>query len=442
MNAVFTYAIRYQVELECMSPMRSGGNDRDMETILRRWDGTPIIQGASLAGAMRSWFGTDTPDTNWLFGWQEQVDDSSKKGEKKTIIHEGGISVSDIDFEKTSATALRPRLKIDGITGTAADKTKFDVMHLETGTKGTFCIIWKGTSHDAQMKAAQLLEQCFAAMNAGDIRLGAQKSNGFGQIRITSVKRRCYTMTNAADRTAWLNEIDGEQIHLPEFATSSIVFHVFMETDALLVKAGTKELANIPGEKKEKRPSVDISIQEAGHPIIPGSSIKGAVRAQIKRFAPFCKLSEDEITDLFGRESRDCDDGIAGKVSFSDGIFLEDPQKSAVQTRIRVDRLTGGVMDKQIVKEAVIGGACEWNITLPHTINQEKTGAILLFALRDLGIGLYSLGSGYAIGRGRPTKLIVRVGSSVLTCENGTTQISDTCGLFSKWMHALGGEPT
>lgn len=441
MNATFTYAIRYKLEITCTSPMRSGGNDRDMETILRRWDGTPMIQGASLAGAMRSWFDTNTPDANWLFGWQEQVEDSSKKGKKKTIIHEGGISVSDIDFEKTSSTVIRPRLKIDGATGIASDKSKFDVMHLETGTKGTFSIVWKGKSHEAQMKAAQLLEQCFASMNTRDIRLGAQKSNGFGQIKLTSVKRRCYNMTSADDRTAWLNETDGTEIHLPEVVSSSIILHVSMETDALLVKSGTKELAHIPGIKAEKRPSVAVSIQEAGHPIIPGSSIKGAVRAQIERFAPFCKLSEDEIASLFGRESRDHANGISGKVYFSDGIFLENPQKSAVQTRIRVNRLTGGVMDKAMVKEEVIGGSCEWNITLPHTINQEKAGAILLLALRDLGIGLYSLGSGYAIGRGRPTKLVVRAASSVLTCENGTAEISDECGLFSKWMNALGGEP-
>lgn len=441
MNAVFTYAIRYHIELECTSPMRSGGNDRDTEAILRRWDGTPMIQGPSLAGAMRSWFGTNTPDANWLFGWQQQIEDSGNAGKKRTIPHEGSISVSDLDFEKTASTVIRPRLKIDGATGTASDKAKFDVMHLETGTKGTFSIVWKGISSEDQKKAAQLLEQCFASMNVGDIRLGAQKSNGFGQIKLTSVKRRYYDMKNADDRTAWLGETDGTEIHLPEAVSSSIILRVSMETDALLVKSGTKKLADIPGVKENKRSSVAVSIQEAGHAVIPGSSIKGAVRAQIKRFAPFCKLSEDEIISLFGRESRDHDNGIAGKVSFSDGIFLEDPQKSTIQTRIRIDRLTGGVMDKAMVKEEVIGGSCEWNITLSPAVNQEKAGAILLLALRDLGIGLYSLGSGYAIGRGRPTKLVVRVASSVLTCENGTVEISDECGLFSKWMNALGGEP-
>lgn len=441
MSATFTYAIRYTIEMACTSPMRSGGNDREMETILRHWDGTPMIQGTSLAGAMRSWFGTNTLDANWLFGWQEQVDDSSNKGKKKTITHEGCLVVSDIDFERSSSTVIRPRLEINGATGTASDKSKFDVMHLETGTKGTFSIVWKGTSPEAQMKATQLLEQCFASMNEGDIRLGAQKSNGFGQIKLISVKRRCYDMTSADDRNAWLNKTDGTEIHLPDVVSPSIILHVSMETDALLVKSGTKKLAHIPGVKKDKRPSVAVSIQEAGHPIIPGSSIKGAVRAQIERFAPFCDLSEDEIASLFGRESKDHDNGIAGKVSFSDGIFLENPQKSTIQTRIRIDRLTGGVMDKAMVKEKVIGGSCEWNITLPPSVNQEKAGAILLFALRNLGIGIYSLGSGYSIGRGRPTKLVVRVASSVLTCENGTAKISDECGLFSKWMNALGGEP-
>lgn len=427
MNAVFTYAVRYQIKIKCVSPMRSGGNDRDTEVILRDWDSTPMIQGTSLTGAMRKWFETNIPsDTDFLFGSQEK---------------EGSVTVSDVRFDKSSSTVIRPRLRIDGATGAAADKAKFDMMHLETGTTGEFSIVWKGISSEDQTKAIQLLELCFASMNAGYIRLGAQKSNGFGQVKLTSVKRHKYDMKNKDDRAAWLSETDGIEIQLPEAVSPAIVIHVVMETDALLVKTGTKKLISVSGAKKEKRPSVDVSIEEAGRSIIPGSSIKGAVRAQIERFAPFCNLSQDEISELFGRESSPQDNGVAGKVYFSDAVFLEDPKKSTVQTRIRINRLTGSVMDKAMVKEEVIGGSCKWDITLPSTVNQEKTGAILLFALRDLGIGLYSLGSGYAIGRGRPTKLTVHIGSSVLTCKNGTAQIADHDGLFAKWIHALRGEP-
>lgn len=439
MKAVFTYAIRYQIMIECTSPMRSGGNDRDTEAILRHWDGTPMIQGTSLAGAMRNWFGINTPEANTLFGWQESIEDERQTNQKKVIPHEGSVTVSEIHFKETSSTMIRPRLRIDGNIGATENDKKFDVMHLETGTQGTFYIIWKGTSSEEQTKAAQLLEQCFAAMNAGNIPLGAQKSNGFGRFKLTSVKRRCYDMKNADDRTAWLEETDGTEIHLPQTSSPSVVLHVSIETDALLVKARGRKLVSI-SDAEEKRASVSVSIQEGGHTVIPGSSIKGAVRAQIERFAPFCHLSEDEITNLFGRESSEHDNGIAGKVHFSDGIFLENPEKTTIQTRIRINRLTSGLMDKAIVKEEVSSGSCEWSITLPCGKNQAKAGAILLLALRDLGIGLYSLGSGYAIGRGRPTKLVVRAASSVLTCENEAIEISDECGLFSGWINALGGE--
>ena len=41
------------------------------------------------------------------------------------------------------------------------------------------------------------------AFNSGEIRLGAQKSNGFGRLTLC-VRKRSYDLMNEADRAAWI----------------------------------------------------------------------------------------------------------------------------------------------------------------------------------------------------------------------------------------------
>ena len=55
MAVTYTYAVRYEVEAICRTPLRTGGTDGDPETILESWDGTALLQGSSLAGALRGW---------------------------------------------------------------------------------------------------------------------------------------------------------------------------------------------------------------------------------------------------------------------------------------------------------------------------------------------------------------------------------------------------
>jgi hypothetical protein len=69
--------------------------------------------------------------------------------------------------------------------------------------------------------------------------------------------------------------------------------------------------------------------------------------------------------------------------------------------------------------------------------------AQILYALRDLGLGLFELGSGTAIGRGRVDELFVEISadgkSAELRCKNGQVTLSDKQGLLESWQHALTG---
>lgn len=336
---------------------------------------------------------------------------------------------------------MRPRLRMDGATGTEATGGKFDVTALLPGTKGTFELVWQGNEPGEEI--APVIETYLAALQAGHIRLGAQKSNGFGRVSL-DVTRRRYDLHQPEDLEAWLEDAPVEEpVALEEtgWQDGIVEFQVTARLDRLLVKASESR-----GTGKDK---VDASpMVENGKLLLPGSSLKGAIRAQMYKIAPYCLGSTGEacLEHFLGRASQkgkdgDGDNGIAGKARFSDGVFGSEKALATLPRahRVRINRLTGGVMDKALFCEQPVTDTVEWTITAPAG---EPAGcALLLFALRDLGLGLYSLGSGAAIGHGRAEWVRVKVsapGRQTITLESSPDAVTleDPDGVGASWLEA------
>ena len=62
----------------------------------------------------------------------------------------------------------------------------------------------------------------------------------------------------------------------------------------------------------EKGGSVTVNLTENGQPVLPGSSIKGAVRGQVKRIAGCLGIEDKRVNALFGRGAQENDQGVAG----------------------------------------------------------------------------------------------------------------------------------
>ena len=223
MAVTYTYAVRYEVEAICWTPLRTGGTDGDPETILESWDGTALLQASSLAGALRGWLAAaDVGMAETLLGSPKQA---------------GHLLVSDGVFDRTAERYTRPRLRINGATGAADDGGKFEVAHIGTGSRFRFSLTWLGLKVCDEELAA--VEQMLAALNSGEIRLGAQKSNGFGRVEL-KVCKRTFALTDPSDRTAWLGDTcQGTPLTLPEVVNARrVTFLVSGQADSLLVKAG------------------------------------------------------------------------------------------------------------------------------------------------------------------------------------------------------------
>lgn len=413
MGASFTYAAVYQVDATCRTPLRTSGTDRNVDQVLRRRDGIPFVQGASLAGALRGYLKDDAL-ARALFGSQERA---------------GHIIVSDALFDRDAEQGTRPRLRIDSVSATGDEGGKFDVTHMEAGSKLTFTIVWQGFLE--QRGELNTIEQLLGAMNAGLIRLGAQKSNGFGQLSL-NVKCCLFNLTDSADRRAWLEEKwTGEPLSLPAMEeTQRVVFTVTGKSSSLLVKG----IPEVTADGKSFTPN----LFENGRSILPGSSVKGAVRARVTYIAKVLGLGQDVTDQYFGRmANKGKDNGLAGQVFFEDGVLSGHKKKIS---RIRIDRFTGGVQRQGLFTEEPLSTLLTLRITAPE---EPVLCALLVYALRDLGLGLYNLGSGWAIGRGRidlEKVEIVTPGGARTTLrfdEKGKIMADDPDELLKTWLNAL-----
>lgn len=413
MGARFTYAAVYQVEGICRTPLRTGGAEREVDRVLRRRDGTPFVQGASLAGALRGYL-EDNALAEALFGSQKRA---------------GRLTVSDALFDLDGEQYTRPRLRIDPASATGVDGGKFDVAHMGAGSALTFTLIWQGFPQ--QKGELDSVEQLLAAVDAGFIQLGAQKSNGLGQLSLT-VRRRLFDLTDSADRRAWLDgDWEGEPLSLPAVEDAwRVSFSVTGRAGSLLVK-GVPEV--LSGGK-----SFTPNLSENGKAILPGSSVKGAVRARVEYIANILGLDREVTGRYFGRTTgKDEDNGLAGQVFFED-IVLSGQKKKI--SRIRIDRFTGGVQRQGLFTEEPLSVPLTLRITAPE---EPVLCALLVYALRDLGLGLYSLGSGWAIGRGRidleKVEIVTPGGARIALRfdEKEKIMADDPDELLKTWLNAL-----
>ena len=419
MNAVYTKVVRYSVTARCVTPLRTGGGDT--EAVLRYENGRAFIQASSLAGAMREWL---TQNEARLAGGKriENISDllfgSRERG--------GSLMVSDGVFSSDADMNIRPRLKIDGKTGAAEDQKKFDIAHIQRDAKFQFTLTWLGNSDAPEADDSLLcVEQILSAMNSGAIRLGAQKSNGFGRLSLErgdgspAVEKTVYDMRNARDRTAWLNLDEKEKpaeeypkpekpFHFPEPPSSTnpaVVFTVRGRADSILVKSSyTEQREKADAQGNPVKSSVTPHLTEQNCPVLPGSSAKGALRSRVYAVAKYLneEKAQETVDALFGRGPKDTadadDNGIPGKVRGEDALLPHEAGNRKEIARVRLDRFTGGVIRQGLFWEEPVSG----DITLQWTVPADAPlgCALILYALRDLGLKLWNLGSGASIGRG------------------------------------------
>ncbi len=410
-------------DLVLETPASFGNGDReglvDLALAVDPLEGRALLTGTTLAGALRGylqvrehgyWEDKSPSLYTQVFGMQE-----GDEGEQSLLITYDALGGA-------PRTELRDGVAIDPRTRTAEDRKKYDLELLEAGT--VFPIkVELLVQKDRQGDLLKGLVIALQGLERGEIALGARKRRGFGQCRVNEWRVRQYDLTTPEGLTGWLeNDQSGEArgpaisklvhaqgVDLDERSTFTLEATFGLDS-SLLIRSASGE-ADAPD-------MVHLRSNRDGHPVpvLSGTSLAGALRARALRIAKTLSKGKNEnkaqemIDALFGRrlemEKEQPADAEKTKPTASHLVtgesVIEHPL-DLVQSRVKIDRFTGGAFPTALFTEQPVFGCDGTRMSIQVSIQQPSTAQIglLLLLLKDLWTGDLPLGGESSVGRGR-----------------------------------------
>ncbi len=298
--------------LVAVTPLHVGGAGSRIATdlpVALDGRGRPYLPGTSLAGALRAWHAWACADEAWLgkvgdpvtgvkgksFAAQlwgftpDRGEPDAKAGMASFVI------VEDARVTPSGALEIRDGVGIDRVEGRAADRIKYDRQILPVGSRIALDMTVEVPATRVDPAVVKLaLGHLLASLRDGAVRLGAGKTRGLGRVRLEP---------DVAIHEQVLDTADGVLALLSagKTATAGTVLTI----EALLAGADGTE------PRPRVRPRIDVTIKwepvgpvmvksdvegiavdmvplfsgigDRMAPVLPGSSLKGALRSQAER---------------------------------------------------------------------------------------------------------------------------------------------------------------
>ena len=375
---------------------------------------------------------------NWISLWGDDTDYTGKSANDRGLpsdaslpIRQSALTFHAVSFPQykdsdpgESPLPRRHGVGIDRTTGAASDGALYEHEFLPRGTAFDIRITAEGRD-DEKMRREQsdgipepassesvkkLLEFIVDVLTSGAICLGGRTGSGQGTIQVIEPKLRrtggttdTGTPTEPADVLDALIGEDAEGTSLPlelggwsleEPARVTITWWsptgIFVAEDEELTK---QRKAAKEAENKEK--GINEEVHEVVYPLrdpseewenaqllIPGTSIRGALRSRASRIARTVLAARDELSTF---TSHDLHEQIAaepnlvrymfGSTEYRRAVTVHDclstdPGKCIEVTHNAIDRWTGGVIDGGLFTEAVYLGTHWEPITIDIDLRQ------------------------------------------------------------------------
>ena len=383
---------------------------------------------------------------SWVSLWGDDTDYTGKslldrrlRSDDSLPIRQSALTFHAVSFPQykdiDSGASPLPRrhgVGIDRTTGAASDGALYEHEFLPRGTKFDIRITAEGRDGEqkedndkepqnnkqsegipgpaSSKSVKKLLEFIVDVLDSGAICLGGRTGSGQGQIRVIEPKlRRLSGTTNAGALTTpadILNALIGQDMEgtalplkldgwtLEEPARITIDWWsptgIFVAEDEKLTKQRKAQK-----EAENRKKGIDEEVHEVVYPLrdpseewenaqllIPGTSIRGALRSRASRIARTVLAAKDELSTF---TSHDLHEQIAaepnlvrymfGSTKYRGALTVHDclstdPGKCIEVTHNAIDRWTGGVIDGGLFTEAVYLGTHWEPITIDINLRQ------------------------------------------------------------------------
>ncbi|MBF9129148.1 hypothetical protein I0C86_09175 [Plantactinospora sp. S1510] len=279
--------------LTCLGPVHVGGWDHTAEaslTIARDGTGRACLPGTSIAGALRAYLAGFDRFTgncgrdlmNALFG---HVVAERRDGSPSWIRVDDAHLIGD-----DVPTAVRDGVGIDRVSASAAANFLYTRQVLPAGTRFAFRVVadtptaakvpdypggWRALVDDA-------VEAMVAGLTNGRIPIGAGRGRGFGRVELREVTVRRADLSDPVGLVSWLTGTAPatsaprtENTRLPDGRLRVTI--AWRPAGPLLVRD------SVSGTVVDTLPLTDTTAEGMVRLLLPGSSIRGAVRGYAER---------------------------------------------------------------------------------------------------------------------------------------------------------------
>ncbi|MGB9823402.1 RAMP superfamily CRISPR-associated protein, partial [Thermodesulfovibrio sp.] len=290
---------------------------------------------------------------------------------------------------------IRDGVKIDNKKGIAEKGAKFDYEVIEPGAKFKLNIEVNLNGNEDDFKK-QMLATMINLLKSEKIRIGAKTNSGFGKIKLVEQSICEFDFSKKQDVFRWLKQDFSNPIdfNIEPLRLTQRTFSInadFVIKNSLIIRSYNIE-PDMPDTEH---------IKSKGKPVLPGTSLKGAIRARAERIVNTLQKPETIIKDLFGDVEEEKKTAKKGRILIEETVLEGYPEE--VQTRIKIDRFTGGTIESALLEtKPLFRGKDEKIFNVRMTINdyKEHEAGLMLLVLKDLWTGDLPVGGEKAIGRG------------------------------------------
>lgn len=387
--------IYYAIDVQLKSPLCiSNGEDYYTDAdVLTNGNGEYFVPGTSLAGAFRNYL-NNKKDEKSIYGYS--------KGSEGRM---SSVFISDIYLTDVSVS-VRDRVKL---TDTKTVDNKFDVQIIEPGAKGTLYLEYVERVKD-KYDFKTVIADVLYAISKGDVRIGADKTRGFGELTIGKVASIEFSPSDCKKWEEFIplaHSSEGypkweefsewvKQKTLPQSKYVTIVLPLELKGGISIRKYSALK----------DRPDYE-HITSNGNPVIPGTSWNGAIRSDARRILQMlgCKNANAVIDQWFGfvKEGNVEQEERAAQSMITIGESTIEGSQGMTVTRNKIDRFSGGTVTGALYSEyAYFGGHTTLEVKVKKDISKQYEAALglIMLVLKDLQKGYISVGGQGAIGRG------------------------------------------
>jgi CRISPR/Cas system CSM-associated protein Csm3 (group 7 of RAMP superfamily) len=342
-----------------------------------------------------------------FWGFTSETSISEKELEKQSA-----ICCSDLYCLNQPKIVIRDGIKIDALTGIVKEGAKYDYQIIEPGAK--FKVYLEADYADqTESFVKQMMATIASVLQNGELQIGAKTNNGLGKAKLIRQVLYNFDFSNKKDVVSWLTQnfpakepLSIEQLGIP-FDLKEHRFHLnaaFWLKNSLIVRSYSAD---------PEKPDA-VHIKSGGKSVLPGTSLKGAIRARAERIVNTLNKPASIITNLFGFVEEEEDEEKEAPKAKKGGIRIEEAVLpdfvSEMQTRIKIDRFTGGTIEAALFDTMPVfsfGRKLEYvepekiiNLQIHVRDCQKHEAGLLLLVLKDLWTGDLAVGGEKNIGRG------------------------------------------